>query len=90
MKDCIKLSAAEMGQKYKITFIDENTENILRLKALGFTCGSVVIPVHTAPFGKGTKAYYIKGSVMALRNNNADGIKVIEIEAKNERIDSHG
>ena len=46
-----------------------------RLKELGFTKGTRVVPLHVNP-GRSAAAYFVRGAVIALRNTDADTIYV--------------
>lgn len=46
-----------------------------RLKELGFTKGTRIVPLHTNP-GRSAAAYFVRGAVIALRNTDADTIYV--------------
>ena len=76
MEQCLPLSAVEIGQKCVITAVGENVCNAKRLAELGFTAGTAVTPVHAAPLGGDPRAYFIRGTVMALRNEDAGEISV--------------
>lgn len=76
-----KLSDAKMFKKYEIKKIleNENDREILRrLQELGFLKGATIECTLKAPFGD-PKAYFIKGSTIAIRNEIANNIYVEEV-----------
>ncbi len=87
MDRTIPLSAAEIGKKCIIEHIAPGLGNADRLRELGFTAGTAVTPVHSAPLGGDPRAYFIRGTVMALRNEDAAhiAVKIPEEGEKNER-----
>lgn len=54
-----------------------------RLLDLGFSNGNRVVPLFKSPLGDPT-AYYIMGSIVALRNNEAEKILITDFERKGE------
>lgn len=73
----IMLSELKAGEKAVIYSV--NTELLMkqRLQDIGFIKGSEIHLVHSGPSGN-PKAYFIKGSVIALRNCDAQKICVIK------------
>lgn len=69
------LDKAKLKCAYIITHCGDK-----RLKELGFTENSVVIPLAQAPLGGETRAYWVRGCVMALRHNDASLVIVKERE----------
>lgn len=58
-----------------ITAMNIDGEMRRRLMDLGFSSGNTVIPLFKSPFGDPV-AYYIMGSIVALRNDEADKIRI--------------
>lgn len=73
MSDAMPLSCIPVGTRGEIVAIKGGFKNRDRLMELGFTKNTVVIPLHTGPGGNPT-AYFVRGAVMALRNEDADNI----------------
>ena len=69
------LSSIPVGACGRIVAISPKPHNAKRLRELGFSVDANVRMLHTSPFG-GTIAYLIKGSVMALRQEDADKIYI--------------
>lgn len=67
------LSCIPLGSKGEIVAIKSSLKNKDRLIELGFTKNTEIIPLHISPMGDPT-AYFIRGSVMALRKEDADNI----------------
>lgn len=73
MFDTVPLTCIPVGTRVKIAAIKNGFKNRERLIELGFTRNTEVIPLHTGPGGDPT-AYFVRGAVMALRNEDADNI----------------
>ncbi len=73
MSDAMPLSCIPVGTRGEIVAIKGGFKNRDRLMELGFTKNTEVIPLHTGPGGNPT-AYFVRGAVMALRNEDADNI----------------
>ncbi len=65
----------ELGHKGIIMDIDSSCGNRQRLNELGFTVDTEIVPLYKSLSGNLT-AYWVKGTVMALRKEDADYIKV--------------
>ncbi len=74
MNNVISLTAVPINTAVFIFDIDESPCRD-RLRELGFTKGTRVIPLHANP-GKSAVAYFVRGAVIALRNTDADTIYV--------------
>lgn len=71
----MKLTDAELGEKFTVCEVD-NTRNMKkRFSDLGLIKGATVTPLYRSPFGEPT-AYEILGAVMALRKEDSDSILV--------------
>ena len=62
-------------KNYPDNFIDMDFESRIRLYDLGFVPESVIVPKYTS-FLDSTKAYYVKGTLIALRKETGSKIKV--------------
>lgn len=75
-KSEIKLYSLRPGQSGKVTACNDNGRNIIgRLRDLGLCEGERVKCVMVSPLGD-PAAYLIKGSIIALRREDADTVKV--------------
>lgn len=72
-KKTMPLSCIPIGSCGEIVAIQPTFKNRERLIELGFTKDTEIIPLHISPIGDPT-AYFIRGSVMALRKEDADNI----------------
>lgn len=72
-KRMMPLSCIPIGSSAEIVSIKPNFKNRERLMELGFTKDTEVIPLHVSPAGDPV-AYSVRGSVMALRKEDADNI----------------
>lgn len=77
-KSILPLTSLNTGEKSVITAVLIDPEMKRRLYDLGFIKGSVVEPVSKSICGD-PRAYFIKGAVIALRNDDAKGILVKRI-----------
>lgn len=71
----LPLSCIPIGARGIISSVMGDIRNRDRLMELGFTKDAEVMALHKSPAGDPT-AYYIKGSVMALRKEDADNILI--------------
>ncbi|GAB1475228.1 FeoA family protein [Bacillota bacterium] len=65
-----------IGQKGVVTEIDAPESEKRRFRALGLISGTTVQSLHKSPSGDPT-AYFIRGTVIALRNTDAEKVLVI-------------
>ncbi len=73
-----RLSALRPGQRGRIAGMHV-AENIgQRLRDMGFVRGAVIECVYASPFGDPV-AYFVKGTLIAVRNEDAENIEV-EVE----------
>jgi ferrous iron transport protein A len=70
-----KLGKLHKGDKAKILSID-NVPLSTRLMAMGLLEGEKVEVVHEAPFGKNPLAIRVRGSLIALRRQEANHVEV--------------
>ena len=71
----INLDKVPLNIPVKMIYIKSDFENKKRLIELGFTEGCEIIPVHISPLGDPT-AYSIRGTIIALRREDAKNIIV--------------
>lgn len=76
MRNCRKLSSLKEGESSIIEKVKINGAMKCRLYELGFTNGTQVECVQRSFSGDPT-AYYVKGTVIALRKEISDGIIVV-------------
>lgn len=69
------LTQTKPNKKYIITGIEGGSPLCRRLLDMGFTAGSEVFSVASAPFG-GTTLVCIRGQLVALRDNAAAAVKL--------------
>ena len=67
----------KLGEKAFIAQISETSTIIRRLLDLGLIPGTKIECVLVSP-AKNPKAYMIRGAVIAIRNEDADNIEIIE------------
>ena len=81
-----RLSAVPLRTGCVVKFVEGNVEERIRFFDLGFSPSSVIVPLYKALCG-GTTAFLVKGTLIALRKEEADKIFIKEIlrEAENER-----
>lgn len=72
--DFFPLSSAKLGREYSV-FKIKNSKKLRRLLDLGITNGAKITPLNRSPIGNLT-AYKIRGTVIALRNEDAENIIV--------------
>ena len=75
----MKLSQLKPGERAVVTGIAESSLT-RRLRDLGLTDGTPVVCVMQSPLGEPC-AYAFRGSVMAIRKRDADGVSVRHGEA---------
>ncbi len=73
----LTLNQLEIGNKGNILNINKKCNNRLRLLDLGFTYNTDIYPIWNG-FGKKITAYLIKGTLIALRSDEAKHINVIQ------------
>lgn len=71
----ITLDKLGLGKNAMITYIDDKLRCKNRILDLGFTQDSEILKLRKSPLGDPT-AYMIKGTLIALRNEDARYIKV--------------
>lgn len=79
----ILLGELQVGQKGRIIRVggqDDSKDWIQRLMAMGFLEGSVAEVVHQAPFGGDPVAVRVRGTLLALRRQEANSIEVVQYE----------
>ncbi len=69
------LDTLEPGSSGMVSVLPQDVEKRRRLMALGLVCGTKITAVHTAPFGD-PKAYFFRGTVIALRRSDAENILI--------------
>ena len=75
-KDSFKMSALPVGYKAKVSELIDRGRNITeRLRDLGISDGEEVMCVMKSPLGE-PSAYLIKGSVIALRQEDAGVVRM--------------
>ena len=76
MKRITTLNKLKINQKATVIKIDEKSNLKRRLEDLGIIKGTIITPEFKAPFNDPT-AYLIKGCTIAIRDEDANDIKVI-------------
>ena len=76
MDDSASLDRFAIGRRVQITSVSGESDMRRRLMELGFTPGAEVIPLYRAASGDPT-AYWIRGTVIALRADDAAKISAI-------------
>ena len=71
------LNTADINERCIIKYIECAEKEKLRLYDLGFVPFSSVVPLYTS-FLSGTRAYLVKGSIIALRREYGEAIKITE------------
>ena len=77
------LGQLEVGQKGRIVRVGSQADSpdwVKRLMALGFLEGSVAEVVHQAPFGGDPVAVRVRGTLLALRRQEANAVEVVQYE----------
>ncbi len=82
-EETCQLNQLEPGQRGRISVMKLPDDMKQRLEDIGFTPGSRIECVYRSPWGDPT-AYFIKGTLTALRMADASGI-IVEIEEKDFR-----
>ncbi len=78
-----RLGQLEVGQKGRIVRVGSDADSpdwVQRLMALGFLEGSVAEVVHQAPFGGDPVAVRVRGTLLALRRQEANAVEVVQYE----------
>ena len=75
MKKILSLDQLKLGQSATIKSLEIEGIKRRRLQDLGFIEGSAVQAVYASPAGNPT-AYLIRGTMLALRNEDAKQIKI--------------
>ncbi len=71
----ISLDNIPLNVPVRIVSINSDFENCGMLAELGFTEGCEITPVHISPFGDPI-AYFLRGTIIALRKEDAKNINV--------------
>lgn len=73
----MKLNELQLNKKgiIKVIKCDKNIKR--RLLDLGLVKGSIIEPVFISPFGN-PKAFYVRGSIIAIRNEESEKIIIEE------------
>ena len=71
----VSLAASPLCERVYINQLTVTGDLRRRLLDLGFTPGNTVIPLFRSPLGDPT-AYSVMGSIIALRQKDAEGIRV--------------
>ncbi len=77
------LGQLKVGQKGRIVRVGSQADSpdwVKRLMALGFLEGSVAEVVHQAPFGGDPVAVRVRGTLLALRRQEANAVEVVQYE----------
>ncbi len=69
------LDSIPLNVPVKVVSVNSDFINCKRLAELGFTEGCEIIPVHMSPLGDPI-AYCLRGTIIALRKEDAKNIKV--------------
>ena len=75
----VTLNEVPLNSVAKIISIKYDFKNKNRLIELGFTEGCKITPIHKSPLGEPI-AYLIRGTVIALRSDDAKNILVLKEE----------
>lgn len=86
MAEEARLSAVPLHTGCIVKFVEGNVEERIRFFDLGFSPSSVIIPLYKGVYGE-TTAFWVKGTLIALRKEEADKILINQIlrEDENER-----
>lgn len=84
-RERIKLSELKQGQKGRILDVSLSDDIKRRLLDLGFSRGSEVKCLGKSPLGEPT-AYWIRGTVIALRKEEAEGIQISSPEETEDLV----
>ncbi len=79
----VKLGQLRAGQQGRIVAVGAGVESaawIQRLMAMGFLEGSIAEVVHEAPFGGDPLAVRVRGTLLALRRQEANAVEVVQDE----------
>lgn len=77
MQKTKKLSELQMYKKAKIAKIHCNREIKRRLLDIGLINGTTIYPILKSPSGD-PRAFFIRGSIIAIRKEDAKNIEIIE------------
>ncbi len=83
------LAEVPLGQRVRVVGLSPRLRGLLRrrLLDLGFTPGAVVVPVMASAFGRGDpRAYRIRGTTIALRREQAQGIWVEPVDSQQPTV----
>ncbi len=78
----LKLGQLQVGQRGRIVRVGVGSDSadwVQRLMAMGFLEGSIAEVVHEAPFGGDPLAVRVRGTLLALRRQEANTIEVIPV-----------
>lgn len=78
----VKLDSLNVGQKAVIQKTDGPVDLCRRLLEMGFLEGSEVEVMHVAPISHDPMAVKVRGTLIALRRQEAKWIEVTAVEAK--------
>ena len=78
MKKPIPLNELKLNKKAKVINIKCDGLEKRRFLDLGIVKDTIIIPIFTSPFGTPT-AYEIRKTIIAIREENAKKIEVVEI-----------
>ena len=78
MNDSIPLSDLELNEKAKVVDIKCDSNEKRRYLDLGIVKDTVLTPIFKSPFGNPT-AYEIRKTIIAIRKENANKIRVLKI-----------
>lgn len=71
----MNLDKMELGRKCKVIDIQAESSMLRRFLDIGIIPGATIKKVLIGPF-RGISAYYIMGTTIAIRDSDAEGIKV--------------
>lgn len=83
MKTDFSLNQVPLNETYTILQIEDSNKMRRRLWDLGFTKGAQITTLFSSPSGN-PRAYLIRGSVIALRNEDASSIKLTALTRREE------
>ncbi len=75
-----QLSVGQRGVIVRVGVGSDSVDWVQRLMAMGFLEGSIAEIVHEAPFGGDPLAVRVRGSLLALRRQEANAIEVVQYE----------
>ena len=71
-----RLSGIRLGERVLVAKLCAKETMYRRLLDIGFTEGAAVTCLYPSPFGD-PRAYLIRGTVIALRKEDADGVMIL-------------